>query len=821
MPAANTAPAPEHNMAGHFPHPRLQVLPDDIRLASTESDVHEQATRLLGRARELNALRSLLIGEGIRLLTLVGPAGVGKTRLAIEVGQEVGRNFSHGTVFVNLASVRNPATILMAIGEALGCQNLDASELLERLRAYLAERELLLILDNVEQLVPSAAMLADLVAAAPRLTLLVTSREPLHLRCEQVFSVPPLALPDLRHLPPLEELTQIPSLALFLQRARAIDPEYSLNEDNAYAVAELVVHLDGLPLAIELAAARTTLLSPQMILERLDRRLSLLRWPAQDLPWRQQTLRSAIAWSYDLLSPEEQTLFRHLGIFAGSFSLADAEAIAESLGVDTIEGLGSLVDKSMVQVQGRDLDTVRYVLLESMREYALERLEETGELEGVRRSHALYYVALAEQAEPELTGREQQIWFGRLESAHDNLRAALHWLVDHEEGDLVVRLATALGYFWEARGYIAEGQRWLEEALRKAPAVDPRLRARALNRLGILLTWTESDVTRPRAVLSEARELACSVQDAVTIARALLYLGVLGVFTREWRQSRQHLEEALTYWEEAGDSWGVAYTCLYLGAMEVLRANRQEATRLLEKSLTRYREMGDVPARGVVLLWLTYAAGGQGDVVGALPHWREMLGLSVETRDPRLMYLCSAGVAWVLREQGDPEQLTRLLGVIQQLREMMGIHRGRIFYTNEVLSIVMETLQTRLERSAFEAALAEGRDASFGEMAQLVGDLLDGIGRANAPGDASPERNPTILSTREHAVLHLVAEGLSNKQIAKKLIVSPSTVKTHVTGIFNKLGVDSRAQAVAVAAQRDLLQIAAAQCQSTIGSRSA
>jgi predicted ATPase/DNA-binding CsgD family transcriptional regulator len=821
MAAANVAGAQGHDSPRPVPHTKLQVLPNDIRLASTESDIHEQATRLLGRVRELEVLRSLLLEEGVRLLTLVGPAGVGKTRLAMEVGSEVGRNFSDGTVFVDLASVRNPATFLVAIGEALGCQNLDAPTLLEWLQAYLAERELLLILDNVEQLVPSAPMLADLVAAAPRLTMLATSREPLHLRFEQVFPVPPLTLPNFPHLPPMEELARIPSLALFLQRARAIDPDYSLNEDDAHAVAELVVHLDGLPLAIELAAARTRLLSPRMILERLDRRLSLLRWPAQDLPWRQQTLRSAIAWSYDLLSSDDQALFRHLGIFVGSFSLADAEAIAESLEVDAIEGLGSLVDKSMVQVQGRDLDRVRYGLLESMREYALERLGDAGELEGVGRTHALYYVALAEQAEPELTGREQQIWFGRLESAHDNLRAALHWLLDHEEGDLAVRLATALGYFWEARGYIAEGQRWLDTALRKAPAVDPGLRARALSRLGILLTWTESDVTRPRAVLTEARDLARSVQDVVTIARSLLYLGVLGVFTKEWSQSRQHLEEARTYWEEAGDSWGVAYTCLYLGAVEVLQGRREEATRLLEESLTRYRDMGDVSARGVVLLWLIYAAGGQGDVVGALPHWREMLGLSVETRDLRLMYLCGVGVTWVLREQGDPEQLARLFGVIQQLREMMGIHRGRILYTSEVLSIAVETLQARLEPSAFEAALAEGRHAAFGEMARLVGELLDGIGQASASGDASPERGPTILSPREQAVLHLVGEGLSNKQIAKELIVSPSTVKSHVTGIFNKLGVDSRAHAVAVAAQRDLLQIAATQCRSAIGSRSA
>jgi len=428
---------------------------------------------------------------------------------------------------------------------------------------------------------PAASGLAELLAAAPRVTLLVTSREALHLRREQTFHVPPLPLPDPQHLPSLEQLSQIPSVALFVQRAQAIDPDFALTEDNARAIAELCVHLDGLPLAIELAAARTTLLSPQMILERLGQRLSLLRWQARDLPERQQTLRSAIAWSYDLLSPEEQVLFRRLGIFAGSFSLEAAEAIGAGghgagiprdsawvspTGLDALEGLASLVDKSLVQVQGMEGDTVRYVLLESIRDYALERLAETGELDAAGRIHARYYLDLAELAEPELTGREQRAWFHRLELAHENLRAALRWFSEHGEGELGLRLATALGYFWEARGYMAEGQRQLEEAL------------------------------------------------------------------------------------------------------------------------------------------------------------------------------------------------------------------------------------------------AAGRSLSFEQVAGLIQAALDGAIQVGPPEEAPQEPRPhTLLSPREEEVLHLVAQGFPNKQIAQELIVAESTVRYHLTSIFNKLGVDTRTHAVAVAAQRGLI----------------
>ena len=531
------------------------------------ADTGLQTNPLLGRNKDLEVVRRLVLGGTARLVTLVGPAGVGKTSLALEVSRAVGSHVADAVVFVDLSTVRDPANLLKVVGEKLGFKDLENHLRLQRLQAYLAERELLLLLDNVEHVLAPVQELAELLLAAPRLTLLATSREPLHLRSEQVFHVPPLALPDLDTLLPLEELAQVPSVALFLRRAQAINPEFALDHDNARAIVELVVRLDGLPLAIELAAARTSLLSPQMILERLGQRLSLLRWQAHDLPERQQTLRSAIAWSYELLSPQEQALFRCLGIFAASFSLHAAEAIAEPLAVDGFEVLASLVDKSLVQVQHGDMEDPRYVLLESMRDFARERLTEAGELEGMERLRAFSYVARAERVGPELTGPRQGVWFNRVEWGHGDVRAALRWLLDHAEAERALRLATALGYFWEVRGYTAEGRRWLEEALERADEADPGLRARGLSWLGFLLIWSADDPDYPTAILTEALELARAVQDRETIARSLMHLGVLDHLIEKWDQSRSELDEAMTYWRDLGNTWGIASTLLYRGGI--------------------------------------------------------------------------------------------------------------------------------------------------------------------------------------------------------------------------------------------------------------
>jgi len=770
------------------------------------ADTGLRSNPLLGRTKDLELVRQLVLGGTARLVTLVGPAGVGKTSLALEVSRAVGSHFTEGVVFVDLTTVRDPANVLKVVGQSLGLKELESAMLPERLQAYLEERELLFILDNVEHLLAPVQELAGLLTAAPQLTLLATSREPLHLRSEQIFHVAPLALPDLDNLFPLEELALCASVALFLRRAQSINPEFALDENNAQAVAELVVRLDGLPLAIELAAARTSLLSPQMILDRLGQRLSLLRWQAHDLPERQQTLRSAVAWSYELLSLEEQAFFRHLGIFAASFSLHSAEAMAEPLAMDGLEGLASLVDKSLVQVQGGDLDNVRYVLLESMREFARERLVEAGELEDAERRRAISYIDRAEQAEPELTGPKQGVWFNRMEWGHDDVRAALRWLLDHDEGERALRLATALGYFWEVRGYTAEGRRWLEEALARADEADPGLRARGLSWLGFLLIWSADEPDYPTAVLTEALELARSVQDRETIARSLMHLGVLDHLIEKWDQSRRELDEAMTYWRAAGNTWGIASTLLYLGGIELRQEHYQEATRLLEDSLARFRAMNDESALLWVLFSLAYTTGEQGNLLGAVTYLQELLQLSEETQNRRHLYLCGLGVLWQLRDHGDPAQLARLVGAMHQLREVMGIGWGKIVSSAiPFLPIASEALRTRIGQEAFEAARAQGRALSFPQMAALIGDVLHAAAQRDASEKGAHEEGSAILSPREQDVLQLVAEGMTNKEIARRLILSEHTIKSHVTSLFNKLGVDSRAQAVAIAAQRDLL----------------
>ncbi|HEX6509328.1 MAG TPA: LuxR C-terminal-related transcriptional regulator, partial [Chloroflexota bacterium] len=639
-----------------------------------------------------------------------------------------------------------------------------------------------------------------------------TSRVALHLRWEHTLRVPPLALPDLNLLPPLDELLQIPSVALFVARARTQRADFRLTPDQAAVVARLVARLDGVPLAIELAAARTSVLPLVVIAERLHDRLQLLKWDAGDLPARQRSLNATMSWSYELLSASEQHLFRHLGVFVGRVSLAAIVAVLGDDDEDTVlAGMVSLAEQSLILPEWSEAEAEpAFGMLETVRKYAWKLLERAGELEAARDAHAGYYLGLAERAEPELTGREQQLWFERLEKANDNLQAALRRLLDNDESERALRLATALGYFWMSRGYIAEGQRQLEEALMKAPSADPLLRARALSRLVSVLIWSSDDLEHLRAILTEALELARAVQDTVTIARSLTWLGLFGLYAEDWNQSRRHLEEALTHCEAAQDEWGAAHVLGYLGAIELGQGHCREARRLLEDSVARFREIGEVIFRGAALMRLAYAAGELGDIPGAMTYLRELHLLSTGAQARRLLHLCALGVVGLLREQGNAEYLARLLGALQQLGETMGVARGammwRASYTGGALSKTTEALHARLDEDAFQAALTEGRFLSFQQMTELIGELLAGEVQSDAPEKTAQElRGSTVLSPREQEVLRLVAEGLTSKQVGTRLFLSHRTVDHHLTSIYNKLGVDTRAQAVAVAARDRLV----------------
>ncbi len=766
----------------------------------------------LGRTQELDLIHELLIDGTARLLTLIGPAGVGKTRLACEVGNRFGDAFPDGIDFVDLTTVRDPAGVPSALAGSLGLPDAGPARPLERLSEYLRTRDTLLILDNFEQVLPAAPLLDTLLGGAPGLRLLVTSRELLHLRTEQTLPVSPFALPDPAHLPSLETLVEVPSIALFVQRAQMINPGFRLSTENAGAVAELCVRLDGLPLAIELAAARTQFLSPQMMLERLEQRLSLIHWEAQDLPVRQHTLRSAIAWSIELLTADEQVLFRRLGVFVDGFTLEAAEAIAADAPhqtVDVLEGLASLVDKNLVLSENDGEGGHRFRLLESMRDFALEQVTSCDEGDAVAGAHAQYFLDLAERAAPELVGRSQRAWFLQLEREHGNLRAALRRLWDRGEDERAFRLARALGYFWEVRGYLREGQDALEEALARMPSADPRLRASVLNRLGSLLLW-QGDTERSRVVLEDALALGRALKDSNIMARALTHLGRRanygGLSEEDMQEAIDLLEEALILRQQMRDRRGVANIRTQLAAIALGQRAYERAEQLGQEALSTYYEVGDDAGATVPLVLLGMAAGEQGNTERAVARMKQGLEAGKRLQDRRLLLMVSnMAVWWLAAEQGSPEQLAVLLGAAEAMRD--AIEPVTSGWRKMRTPRAEAALRARLGNEPFEAAFREGRSLSFAQIAGLVSLVLDEAGVSGVvPEESSGKRRRRVLlSQREDQVLRLVAEGLTNKEIAQRLIVTENTVKTHVTSLFNKLGVDSRAQAVAVAAHEGLL----------------
>lgn len=886
----------------------------DLPLLKTPfNNLPGQLTSLIGREQELATVRAMLQREDVRLVTLTGTGGIGKTRLSLQVASELLDDFTDGVCFVLLAPVNDPTLVMHTITHALGLEHQPlrsqlSKEDIEHLKAFLSDKHFLLVLDNFEQVVTAAPELTDLLAGCPHLKILVTSRAVLHVQGEHEFTVPPLALPKRTQPTVDEDLTHYAAVALFLERALAIKPDLAITKANVHAIAAICRHLDGLPLAIELAAARIKLLPPQALLQRLTHRLTILTGGTQNVSERQQTLRNTIAWSYHLLDAVERQLFRRLSVFVGGCSLEAIEAVCTTLGdigpEQVLDGVASLIDKSLLQQMEQEDEQPRLVMLETLREYGIERLDANGEEEMTRQAHASYYLALAEEAEPSFGSPQQAAWLQQLERENDNLRAALRWSVEQgasqQRIEIGLRLGGALRRFWIVRGYWREGLNFLDQALAASKEIPAPIRAKALiaaanmavnlsdnnraealcqeslllcreigDRPGIaytlyMLSWTnrtKEDFATARSYAEEALALFRELGDEENVVWSLYALAALdsiqGEYTRAdklfeeclalfrkrgnkiglaWTlyhlaQTRMEshavpalirglLEESLALWRELGDPRGTAYAIFLSGQVALNQYDIETAHSLAQESVQLYKEMGDQEGKVKALILLARVATFEGDRTLARSTYEQALAIARETNQKWMMASCLEGLASMVVTQaeiGIPDahitpgnQVIRwaaqLWGAAMALREEVGVPIPFVEHADYERSV--SVARTQLGAEDFAAAWEQGRTmtpeqaiAAQGREAVLAASKQP---QPPAATVAPTSSNPAGLTAREVEVLRLVAQGMTNTEIAQALQLSEKTIAHHLTHIFNKTTSENRAAAAAFAIRNGL-----------------
>jgi predicted ATPase/DNA-binding CsgD family transcriptional regulator len=897
QPAETSVSSPASSSKAYLPHLQTPVA-NSMKAQRSFPDLPAPLTALIGREQEQAAVFHLLQRPEVRLVTLTGTGGVGKTRLALHVAAEGGDTFADGVCLVPLASISDPGQVMPAIAKALGLWEALDRPLLDHVRDYLREQHLLLLLDNFEHVAAAAPQLAALLVSCPCLHLLVTSRAALHLSGESAFPVPPLPTPDLTQLEDAQALAQVAAVRLFVERAHAIHPAFGLTEVNARTIAEICVRLDGLPLAIELAAARVKLLPPQALLHRLSHRLDLLTGGPRDLPTRQQTLRNTLQWSYDLLTSEEQRLFRWLSIFVGGCTLEAAEMVcrAESFHASwVLEGVASLLDKSLVQQTEQEGEEPRLLLLETIREFGLDCLHAHGELEAAQEAHAAYYLHLVEEAYRHLFGGEATPWFERMEHAYANIRAALEWALEDEDEktgsarrmETALRLVSVLWRFWNIRGYMSEGRAFLERVLASSEKCREPVRLKALLAADMLAMYQEDaaweerlceellplsqrladrqaerralfglagvallqgrDLGRARILAEQAQAefsargdswmaalvclflaRVCNVQGEQAAARhhleeslalyrglgyagdiawPLIYLARIAMKLGEQTRARALLQEAIGLCQQVGYKWGLAHALGFLGQLTLEQGDLVEACALLTESLRLKQETGNRHSVAWSVFQLANAVVLQGDIAQARPLYEQSLTMAMALGHRGLMAACLQGLAVALTAQAHPLAAARLWGVAATTLQ------NSVTTFPWVLRVRAARAQARaraqLGDKAFAQALAEGRTMTAQQALACLSAISPKEPHLSMPSSPTaptrPAPSPAGLTTREMEVLRLVAQGLTDAQVAERLVISHRTVTTHLSSIYNKLGINSRAAAARFAAEHQLI----------------